>query len=172
MNTLTQMARTYRSMCKQVKRTDAQIRKVKAQLNELGKQRNKVIQDLEQLKTLIEYCVITGEDPTKAKLSHTVEQMHITINEHRRHTRMEDFYYTTGGSTVTTSTSTINSTISPTSLSSLVGAQGAISTNVNLAGVAHTGATGYPFVSITSQGSNLIIQDELDLLQNTQTPIP
>lgn len=104
MNTLTQMARTYRNMCKQVQRTDAHIRKAKARVHELSHARNQTVQELDHLRTLMEYCVVTGEEPTQAKLSHTVEQMNITINEHRRHMRMDEFYYTTSSSTITVGT--------------------------------------------------------------------
>lgn len=101
MNTLAQMARKYRGMCKQVQSTDNQIQKVRAHLNELGQSRNRIIQDMEQLKTLIDYCVITGTEPTQALLSHSVEQMNTVINEHDRNTRFKDNYYTLGGSSVT-----------------------------------------------------------------------
>lgn len=163
MNTLKQMARTYRNMCKQVQRQDAQIREAKTKLHALGQARNQTIQELEYLKTLMDYCVITGEQPTQAKLSHTGEQMNVHINEHRRHMRMDDFYYTPSGSTVT---------ISTTGLSSLLGAQGATGAYGVPGVTASISTSAYPYVSMTSAGSSSIIQDELDLLQNTNTPIP
>ena len=163
MNTMTQMARTYRNMCKQVQHQDAHIREAKAKLHALSKARNQTIQELEYLRTLMEYCVITGEEPTQAKLSHTVEQMNNTISEHRRHMRMDDFYYTPSGSTVT---------ISTTGLSSLLGAQGATGAYGVPGVTASISTSSSPYVSVTSTGSSLLIQDELDLLQNTNTPIP
>jgi hypothetical protein len=167
MNTLTQMARTYRSMCKQVKSTDSQIRKVRAQLNELGKCRNRIIQDMEQLRTLMDYCVITGEEPTQAKLTHTVEQMNTTISEHSRHMRPDEFYYTVGGSSVT---------VSKAAPGSVLGSQGPL-VSYGGAGVVTTTTTtintnNHACTSTTSAGSSLMVQDELDLLQNNPTSIP
>lgn len=161
MNTLKQIARTYRNLCKQVQQSDAHIRKARAHVHDLTHKRNQTIQELAQLRTIMEYCVITGQEPTQAKLSHTQEQMQDVIKEHRRHMGMDDFYYTNSGSTVT---------ISTTGLSSLLGAQGATGTSISMGAAGSNGPTGYPYVSVTSAGSHLIINDDVNLMQNSSVP--
>lgn len=118
MNTITQMAHKYRKLCKQVQQTDAKILKVKQQAHQLNQARNQIIQEMEQLRVLLDHCVVTGESPVQAQLSHTHTEMHVKVAEHRRQLRMDEYYFTSSGSSVTvgisglvnsvTSTSTLN----------------------------------------------------------------
>ena len=112
------MAHKYRKLCKQVQQTDAKILKVKQQAHQLNQARNQIIQEMEQLRVLLDHCVVTGESPVQAQLSHTHTEMHVKVAEHRRQLRMDEYYFTSSGSSVTvgisglvnsvTSTSTLN----------------------------------------------------------------
>jgi hypothetical protein len=104
MNTITQMAHKYRKLCKQVQQADAKILKVKQQAQQLNQIRNQIIQEMEHLRVLLDHCVVTGESPVQAQLSHTHTQMHVKVSEHRRQFRMDDYYFTSSGSTVTLGT--------------------------------------------------------------------
>lgn len=147
MNTLSQLSRTYRNLCKQVQQADARIHKAKAHVHELGRDRQLIIQELEQLRTLMDYCVITGENPTQAKLSHTLDQMNHVIQEHRRQMRLEsDYIYSSGG--INLNTSTLHSTI----------LNGAL------------GVTPYTTTSCVSHSHNL--QDDMDLIQGSVSTMP
>jgi regulator of replication initiation timing len=102
MNTISQLARNYRKLCKQVRQADDRIQKAKSHVHELVKARHHITQELEQLKTVLDYCVISGDNPTQAQLSHTLEQMNHAIHEHRRHVRAEsDYIYTSNLGNVT-----------------------------------------------------------------------
>jgi DNA-binding protein YbaB len=158
MNTINQLAAKYRKMNAQVKRADTQIQNAKKHVHQLGQARNQLLQELDQLRVLMDYCVITGETPVQAQLSHTHEQMQAKINDHRRQLRAEDFYFTTGGSSVTVGTtglSTLNISTGPQ------GATGAL----GVAGI-------YAPTCISSMSTSLssldVIQDEIDLVNYSQ----
>lgn len=71
------------------------MRAARDHVHDVSQSRAQIAQELDALKILIEYCVISGENPTQAKLSHTVSQMNHLIQEHHRHVRSDsDFYYT------------------------------------------------------------------------------
>lgn len=117
MNTINQMAQKYRKLCKQVQRTDAKILKVKQQAHQLSQARNQIIQEMDHLRVLLDHCVVTGESPVQAQLSHSHAQMQVHVQEHRRQLRLDEYYFTSTGSSVTvgptlptsvTSTSTFN----------------------------------------------------------------
>jgi len=100
MTTLTQMAHTYRKLCKQVQHTEARLQKVKQQANQLNQHRNQIIQEMEHLRTLMDHCVVTGESPVQAKLSHSHQEMAVKVQEHRRQLRMDEYYFTNPSATI------------------------------------------------------------------------
>jgi hypothetical protein len=155
MNTISQLARTYRNMCKQVQLADERIKKAKAHVAELSKERFAIMQELEHMRLLMDYCVITGENPTQAKLSHTLDQMSHVVSEHRRHMRVEnDFYYTSSGSTVT-----INSAGSGTFL----GAH-------TVTNALSKPLTSNPTISGLGSHHHNLLNDEVDLIDTSNHP--
>ena len=138
------MAHKYRKLCKRVQQADAKILKVKQQAHQLNQARNQIIQEMDQLRVLLDHCVVTGESPVQAQLSHTHTEMHVKVAEHRRQLRMDEYYFTSSGSTVTLGT--LGSTLSTISIGSTITAT-----------PSHTH-------KITSPSStNYIMLDEIDL---------
>ena len=94
MNTINQLARQYRKTNDQLSRMDKKLHAAKKHMRDLGEARRRISQDLEQIKLLLDYCVITGEPPLQARLSHTHEQMHASIQDHRTRTGTDVYYHT------------------------------------------------------------------------------
>jgi hypothetical protein len=84
MTTLNQLTKKYRKLCAQPKQWDRKLEKAKAHMRTLQDAKHKCLMNIENTKLLIDYCVITGECPTQAQLSHTVNQMQDIVQYHAR----------------------------------------------------------------------------------------
>lgn len=114
MQTLAQAAKAYQNLCKQVHRLDSEMDKVRQQHHQLRNQKNKIQDELRTLKNLIDHCVITGESPSQALLSHTREQIENLVIQHNNSLNQDTLYIDTGMITInslsTTSVAAIGST--------------------------------------------------------------
>ena len=104
MKTLNQLARRYRQLCKGPSRVDQQINKLREQLSRLNQQRQKMLGEIEHTQLLLNYCVVSGESPAQAALSHTNEQMQAALEEHQRLVKENRIYYDPSFATINTVT--------------------------------------------------------------------
>lgn len=104
MKTLNQLARRYRQLCKGPSRVDQQINKLREQISRLSQQRQKMTSEIEHTQLLLNYCVISGESPAQAALSHTNEQMQAALEEHQRLVKENRIYYDPSLATIGTVT--------------------------------------------------------------------
>ena len=82
MSTVNQLSRQYRKLCKKTQTIDKQIQKLSQTGKVLRDARRACVQEIETTKLLIDYCVITGESPTQAQLSHTTDQIRQIVETH------------------------------------------------------------------------------------------
>jgi hypothetical protein len=104
LKTLNQLARRYRQLCKGPSRVDQQINKLREQLSRLNQQRQKMLGEIEHTQLLLNYCVVSGESPAQAALSHTNEQMQAALEEHQRLVKENRIYYDPSFATINTVT--------------------------------------------------------------------
>lgn len=139
MKTLNQLARRYRQLCKGPSRVDQQINKLREQISRLSQQRQKMTSEIEHTKLLLNYCVVSGESPAQAALSHTNEQMQAALEEHQRLVKDSGFYHDPSLATIGTLTITNHGHwTKPVSITGGITSAGMISVNsgtdtVNLA---------------------------------------
>lgn len=97
MTTIHQLAQQYRRLCAQVSSADLDIQTAKKRLEESEKSRNRIIKDMDELRVLMDYCIISGDSPEQAKLTYSLTEMETKILEHRSQHRTNDFYYVDHG---------------------------------------------------------------------------
>jgi len=71
MNTFAQLARTYRQNKKAVTKVQKQMQTLQEKMKVLRARENDLKKDLRLTKSLIDYCVETGESPVEAQLKRT-----------------------------------------------------------------------------------------------------
>lgn len=129
MKTLNQLARRYRQLCKGPSRVDQQINKLREQLSRLNQQRQKMLGEIEHTQLLLNYCVVSGESPPQAALSHTNEQMQAALEEHQRLVKENRIYYDPSLATINTVTITNSSWTKPVSITGGISSAGTITVN-------------------------------------------
>lgn len=80
MKTLHQLAKKYRKQIDHKSKIQEQITSLREQERVLQDQVYTITKDMEFTKTLIDYCVLTGESPTEALLKNTREQIRNTLD--------------------------------------------------------------------------------------------
>lgn len=109
MKTLAQAAQSYRQQLQQIKKHEQLIQKTRADLKQLQDAAVKKTHELNKLKQLIDYCVITGESPAEAILKNTPEQIQQHIfNQPQNYT---DSYGIVSGNSMNLGPITISNTI-------------------------------------------------------------
>lgn len=129
MKTLNQLARRYRQLCKGPSRVDQQINKLREQLSRLNQQRQKMLGEIEHTQLLLNYCVVSGESPAQAALSHTNEQMQAALEEHQRLVKENRIYYDPSFATINTVTINNSSWTKPVSVTGGITSSGTITVN-------------------------------------------
>ena len=125
MKTLNQLARHYRQLCKAPARIDQQSRKLKEQLQQLSSQKQSLVAEIDRTKTLLDYCIVSGESPAQAALSHTTEQLQASLDTHRNVVGTHSgIYYDVAPNTLTISNST--SWTKPVSVTGAITTSGSI----------------------------------------------
>ena len=106
MKTLAQAVKQYQKLHKESKNLEAAMQKVQQQHHELKNYKNKKYEQMRSLKNLIDHCVITGESPSQALLSHTAEQIETSVQEHNSSVNRDIYYIDSGLITINSLTST------------------------------------------------------------------
>ena len=100
MNTLNQLARRYRQLCKGPARIDQQLNKLKEEFGRLQQQKHSMLAEIDHTKQLLLYCVVSGESPAEAALRHTRDQIQTALEEHQSLVRESGFYYDPSHTTI------------------------------------------------------------------------
>ena len=79
MKTLNQLTKKYRSQILSKSKLQEQINSLREQERALQSQVYAISQEIDFTKSLIDYCVLTGESPAEALLKNTKEQIRSTI---------------------------------------------------------------------------------------------
>jgi len=131
MKSLSQMIRQYRQGQTQLQRYNTRIEKLQQKINEIRNHQNELQKEVQNTRTVIDFCIETGQSPVEAKLRNTLAQMENETYKSR------DSYDASGYTTLTsvglgayTINGTIGSTLSQTG-SYIHGASGIIGTNHN-----------------------------------------
>jgi hypothetical protein len=82
MTTLHQLSKKYRKLCETPQKWDAQLQEARDHIKNIQESKRACLQNIENTKILIDFCVITGESPVQAQLSHTLPQMKETVHRH------------------------------------------------------------------------------------------
>jgi hypothetical protein len=80
MKTLNQLTKKYRSQIRSKMKIQEQINDLRQQERALQDKGNALGKEMDFTKTLIDYCVLTGETPAEALLKNTKEQIRSTID--------------------------------------------------------------------------------------------
>lgn len=142
MTTIHQLHKKYRKLYAQTQRIDQKLRKLRETGMHMQEAKKSCVTEMSNLKTLIDYCMITGEEPTQAQLSHTLIeiQSHVQIHAHGMNLQNTFYHDAQGASTISTlTTSSLTHTgIATISSGRMMGAQG---TCVSLKGNTLSGST-------------------------------
>jgi hypothetical protein len=134
MNSIVSLSREYRNGREKIQKLAELGRNLTNQMREVQHQQRVLEQEMKDIKTVIDFCVETGESPTQAKLQHTLSQMkeHLPYTSTARDDYSSFFLtpsaYTTGYGAITnpghiTLTATNSSTHGLSGAAGVVGAQ-------------------------------------------------
>jgi len=82
MTTMHQLSKKYRKLCEKPQKWDAQLQAARDHIKHIQESKRVCLQNIENAKILIDFCIITGESPVQAQLSHTLPQMKETVQRH------------------------------------------------------------------------------------------
>ena len=71
MKSLSQMIRQYRQGQTQLQRYNTRIEKLQQKINEIRNHQNELQKEVQNTRTVIDFCIETGQSPVEAKLRNT-----------------------------------------------------------------------------------------------------
>ena len=111
MKSLSQMIRQYRQGRTQLQRYDAKIARLQQKIHEIRNHQTELQQEVQNTRTVIDFCIETGQSPVAAKLSHTLGQMESSLYSTLTNLSSNNIgsYVTIGNGNLTGSLSTYSS---------------------------------------------------------------
>lgn len=87
------LSEEFRNLHKQLQSLETQQNQLKHEIKAVDHHKQGVLKEIKNLKILIDYCTLTGEDSIQAKLSHTIQEMEHYVTEQMQKLQLDMPYF-------------------------------------------------------------------------------